>query len=791
MKKIALLISMFLGILGVSAQGVVFGHFKQKEKVKALLAKKPSKDLQVASVTRAIVPVEEYAELDEDRRYRYVYAYNANKERSSETIYMREREDGKWSEEVLYTVGTYTYEYDTQGRVKAKSVTYDNTDIPFKSYRIMVAYGDDGSATYTKYECNYEDAYEEVEKWTYRADGTLASHTLKDDYSSYGDTYVYDEKGNVSAFNSYSLSGSLNDVTIIYADEDVYESNSSKHYTYDGKTGKLLEFWQTGGWDDTERYTFEYDAQGRIVNICVYVEEEGDEIDAPVVVGPSADGEKTETRASSADAMTWRLSYKESYTYFGDEVYGVTNPWKAVFGIDGPVVTITSKEYDTYTEGGDVNGDGVIDERDDAANCEYESIITFTRDANGKLTAVKETNNETAGSVESGTVVSVDNEGQIVKVKMEFEESWNGGYDESGNWDESIQNYFYELEEQTYTWENGKITQMTDCEKWSQNYEGKSDNGEYSYTTRYTYTENGVTMAKTQDNVDGGSTELTSMSQVGNRYMVKHWYDSSNTDGKTDNFDWETDDYIIRDVQTEDVSFVRPNLKKDREGFTADVPIVLSRAGRVVCVGYESMGSGDDCINSEMDGNWHFMNIEAEEDEYSSKDELMGIYYSISHDGDLTIASNVEGLPVYVLKGSRLLKEYRYYDMDYSSNGSMGTRAVTIPAGQAYDETSYIYNEGGLLVGMQLVSVDEDGERTGEITLEYKYDANGVVHTEMEAKGRVVLNSRTLAMNDGATFDIYSANGQTIAANVASYTFNQAGIYIIVTKAERIKLTVK
>ena len=393
--------------------------------------------------------------------------------------------------------------------------------------------------------------------------------------------------------------------------------------------------------------------------------------------------------------------------------------------------------------------------------------------------------------METGLIVSIDDEGQITSIKTEFGEEWNGGYDDEGNWDESIKNSYYSLEEQIYTWKDGKITQMKDHEKWENNDFKYSDKGEYSYTTRYSYSDNGVIKSKTQDDVDGGSAELTSISQIGNKYVVKHWYDYGN-----DTFDWETDDFIIRDIQTEDVSFIRPNLKKDREGFTAEVPVVLSRAGRVVCVGYESMADGDG-YHSELDDNFHCLNIEAEEDEYSSKDELLGIYYSISHDGDLTIASNVEGLPIYVLKGSQLQKEYKYYDSAYEVQpyevviNDNTTRTITIPAGQAYDEISYLYNDNGLLIGQQLVSVDGDGVRTGEITFEYKYDANGIAHTEIRAQERVCLNGRILGLDNGAKFSIYTISGQALAANVTSYEFAQRGIYIIVTNNTSIKLSVK
>ncbi len=785
MKRNTLLIGMLLLSLGASAQGVSFGHFQREKRAKARLTRTLGKAQQLLPATRGtIIPVEEYAEIEEDRRYRYVYAYNSNKERSSETIYLSERENGAWGEESLYAVGTYTYEYDTQGRVKTKSVTYDNTEGHFTSYRVMVTYAADGAATYTKYERDPDyGTYTEVEQWTYRADGTLASRTCENEWGSSDVTYTYDTQGNVTSYDRYSLSGGLNDVTLAYTDGTESYSNYTKHYTYDDKTGKLLEYRQMGGSMDTKRMTFEYDTYGRIVSIKEYVGEDGDAIDSPTV-----DGEETVTRAASAEDIVWRLAESENYTYFGNEAYSVNNPWKVVFGMDGPVLTMTYKEYDTYAEGGDANGDGIIDERDDAANAEYERVVTFTRDANGKLTAVNETDNETVAGVENGLELRIDSEGQIISLKDESYEAWTGGYDENGNWDENFQNSYYSLLEQTYTWKDGKITQSTLHDKYEAKDSKVTHTDETSYTTRYTYTGNSVTIARTEDNVDS-SVEMTYLSQEGNRYMAKSWYQS----GTTNNFDWETDDYVIRDIQTEDVSFIRPNLKKDREGFTVDVPVVLSRAGRVVSVGSESMSSSD--FYSWFDGNYYFPNTEAEGDEYTAMDELMGIYYSISHDGDQTIASNVEGLPVFVLKGSRLLKEYKYYDIAYSAGGSMGstevTRTVTIPAGQAYDEISYLYDDGGLLVGQQLVSVDEEGVRTGEVTLEYRYDTTGVIYTELTAQGRICLNGRTLGLDNEATFSIWTVSGQTLAAGVSSYTFDQPGIYVITTGSTSMKLTVK
>lgn len=60
------------------------------------------------------------------RQFRYVFGYNKDRERSSETVYVKERENGVWGNETLLDVGRYIYEYDSQQRIKMKTVRYDN-----------------------------------------------------------------------------------------------------------------------------------------------------------------------------------------------------------------------------------------------------------------------------------------------------------------------------------------------------------------------------------------------------------------------------------------------------------------------------------------------------------------------------------------------------------------------------------------------------------------------------------------------------------------------------------------
>lgn len=121
-------------------------------------------------------PLDEYQEKRGDAFYSYVYAYDEDLMRSSETIYKKVKgDDGRWGEETLYDVGTYLYEYDSQGRVKAKTVSYGKNE-DFVSYRVMVDYGTDGTTTYTRYELDSGDgSYRLARQWSCYDGGQLAS----------------------------------------------------------------------------------------------------------------------------------------------------------------------------------------------------------------------------------------------------------------------------------------------------------------------------------------------------------------------------------------------------------------------------------------------------------------------------------------------------------------------------------------------------------------------------------------------------------------------------------------
>lgn len=141
-----------------NAQGVRFGRMHLKQRAGQMEQQGMKRNNTPATVPMARLgsaadkPLDEYQEKRGDAFYRYVYAYDKDLMRSSETIYKKVKgDDGRWGEETLYDIGNYLYEYDSQGRVKAKTVSYGKNE-DFVSYRVMVDYGTDGTTTYTRYE---------------------------------------------------------------------------------------------------------------------------------------------------------------------------------------------------------------------------------------------------------------------------------------------------------------------------------------------------------------------------------------------------------------------------------------------------------------------------------------------------------------------------------------------------------------------------------------------------------------------------------------------------------------
>ena len=237
------------------AQGVKFGTRYMKQRIelrKQAAAKKAA--ARAAKETKALKAqagniLDEYQEKVDDCIYRYVYAYDTNKMRSSETIYKKVKTDEGWGEEQLYTVGRYTYEYDTQNRLSVKTVTYDEND-DFETYRGKVDYGD-GITEYTKYGLDkYDRKYYVRERWSYYDNGVLASYT---DYgngngvkSSFFDTDGV-SIGYATEYSKITFGGELNSPVVTYYEADGWDDATQQYtswrqkrqetYTYDPATG--------------------------------------------------------------------------------------------------------------------------------------------------------------------------------------------------------------------------------------------------------------------------------------------------------------------------------------------------------------------------------------------------------------------------------------------------------------------------------------------------------------------------------------------------------------------------
>lgn len=228
-----------------------------------------------------------------DGLFRYVFAYDSNKQRSSETIYYKERNAGVWGSESLYEVGNYSYQFDSKGRLKVKEVKYSLGKPEFQTYRIMVDYNDTAAAgeavsTFKRYTLADDNNYQLEEQWSLYANGQLASHSLFNSYDAV--SHRYDENGTINAILSYDFSGdrlvtkitksgTLNDSTIVHYKDGM--PSWTERYRYDGKTGRPLEYTKWGKTVDAFHNVWEYDAQGRIVLDEQYIDSADDDVDYP------------------------------------------------------------------------------------------------------------------------------------------------------------------------------------------------------------------------------------------------------------------------------------------------------------------------------------------------------------------------------------------------------------------------------------------------------------------------------------------------------------------------------
>lgn len=776
-----------------SAQGVKFGkrYMKQrmelrKQEAAKKAAAKAAKETQTLKANANNI-LDEYEERDEDRIYRYVYAYDKNKMRSSETIYLKEKTDGVWGEEKLYTVGRYTYEYDTQDRLSVKTVTYDENDL-FDTYRVMVTYGD-GVTEYKKYIWDDSDnMYRLNESWSYHDNGVLASYV---EYNYDGDIETgstFDANG-VSTdyifYGSYKMTFDveLNNPVVTYYhldwngdDTSTWNMEKQETYKYDPSNGRLVEYTLYDNYYDeyydAKKYTYTYDELGRIIAIREYDEAGNDESNGSTDPGADINGDGvvdendrpvyTAARTRVTDDVEWELYYEEMYTYYNNDVYGVGNTWHDVFGMDGPLARID-----------------VIDE-------EGERLATvFTRDADGKLTGITFPNQVTEPNHTSTDKATIDANGQILKIEEEYSYK-SGSWEDDPNYNgEEYSTYSYFATE--YTWENGQVTTAHVTDKYENTVNGETSSDEWHETNRYAYGDGKVTFS-TYDGDGQTPNSTTVIEEQGNMRKVHHRQYGGGS--------YTEDEYVARYVQTEDISFVRPNLAADVEGMTADSTIVISVPGRVVCAYEGEYNSGFGYLSSD---DYYSSLLDADNTAYYANTISGSTYFTVEHDGGETVCRDILGRPIYILTDGRLTREYKYYDVaqDVGSPVEPETRAAVmltadIPAGQAYDEITYKYDAEGRLAGKTEVSVDENGTRTEGITLEYKYDeASGIASVEADAKAGVTLDGRRIGLSDNRAFSVCTVGGQVIAAGVTSYTFNSPGIYIINAGGITTKVAVK
>lgn len=666
-------------------------------------------------------------------------------------------------------------------------MTYDENDL-FDTYRVMVTYGD-GVTEYKKYIWDDSDnMYRLNESWSYHDNGVLASYAEYDYDGDVETGSTFDANGVSTGYifyGSYKMTfdGELNNPVVTYYhldwngdDTSTWNMEKQETYKYDPSNGRLVEYTLYDNYYDeyydAKKYTYTYDELGRIIAIREYDEAGNDESNGSTDPGADINGDGvvdendrpvyTAARTRVTDDVEWELYYEEMYTYFNDDVYGVGNSWHDVFGMDGPLSRID-----------------VLDE-----NGEKQETI-FTRDTDGKLTDIAFPGQVTDSYYTSTDKATIDDKGQILKIEEEFIYK-SGSWEDDPNYNGKDYSYYSYIETE-YTWTDGQAVTAAMTDKWDNTVSGETDTGERHETTRYAYGDNKVTVYTYDGNGQSPKTTTVIEEEPGTARKVHHSINYGT---------YSEDETVARYVQTEDISFVRPNLKADVEGMTADSTIVVSVAGRVVCAYEGESNSGFGHLDND---DYYSSLLEYDNTAYYANTISGSTYFTIEHDGNETVCSDIKGLPIYILTDGRLTKEYKYYDIAQeigpdvpNEQQATAMRAASIPEGQAYDEITYVYDADGRLAGKTEVSVDENGTRTEEITLEYKYDeASGIASVEADAKAGVTLDGRRIGLSDNSAFSVCTVGGQVIAAGVTSYTFNSPGIYIINAGGITTKVAVK
>lgn len=713
------------------------------------------------------IPIDEAQNYDYNGHiFRYVYGYDSNHQRSSEAIYCKEKQsDGSYVDKGLVARGTYQYAYDTQGRLISKSVDYGsaNNNYGIYSYFVQVSYQADGKALYVKSvkSDNASSDYNLSEVWSYYPDGQLAMYTEEGSgnlqYYSLTEQGYVKEAGILKGVDTSDFTlnkvicrtaeGELNDSTIAYhgpitgaSQDDVRGKTKVRSYKYSPK-GLLLEVKLYGGGGDGRKEVYDYDDLGRIVSWKTYYSAE-DDSDAGVVVPTAArsmsEYENSDTEVATEPEWETEPSSYQTWTYLDNTtVWGVGNPWHDEFLLDGPATEVLVVEGD------------------------YTARNTLVWTAPGKLKSYVYKAEGLVDETETQNI-DVDADGHIVK-NVWVDKTTSGNARET-------------TETTTYTWDGDQLA-SAHCEKVSvyTPSEGTPMTSKRLYDYTYTFGDNYYSCLEKETNEysNGYSYTLDPVTVT-----ITHEGNTLRCVRKSDNED--KPHITVVDVQGENLTFTLPNIFKDVEGFTADIPIVASQKGRVLCADtYLGYGFGE---NSDITktGLLYF-------------NTLSDNYCSIEHDGETTLGRDIYGRPLFILEGKQLQTIYYYDEYTYPSDAIVPTRSLntTIPVGQAYDMVTFSYDDAGQLIGQQLVMVDADGTRSETINLEYKYNASGIGELEMDAKVGVNLQGRLLCLKDGATFSVITQGGATLADGVTDYTFSTPGIYLIKVGKQVVKVNVK
>ena len=267
----------------------------------------------------------------------------------------------------------------------------------------------------------------------------------------------------------------------------------------------------------------------------------------------------------------------------------------------------------------------------------------WTTDADGKLTGITFPNQVTEPNHTSTDKATIDANGQILKIEEEYSYK-SGSWEDDPNYNgEEYSTYSYFATE--YTWENGQVTTAHVTDKYENTVNGETSSGEWHETNRYAYGDGKVTFS-TYDGDGQTPNSTTVIEEQGNMRKVHHRQYGGGS--------YTEDEYVARYVQTEDISFVRPNLAADVEGMTADSTIVISVPGRVVCAYEGEYNSGFGYLSSD---DYYSSLLDADNTAYYANTISGSTYFTVEHDGGETVCRDILGRPIYILTDGPLSSE--------------------------------------------------------------------------------------------------------------------------------------